>query len=162
LHSRASATLGMHIALFNGNTVQGAHAVNCDFTIMVADRNRHVREFLKREFTLLGYEVELARDGWEVLAMTKGNKPPELLILDPEIPFPDGPDIVTQLNERQPSLPILIHTFLPESTGNLIFQSAAGLVEKRGNIEQLKTTVAEILKKWYPHRFASTEKEVQS
>jgi DNA-binding NtrC family response regulator len=132
--------------------------VSCDFTIVIADRNRHVREFLKREFMLLGYQVQIAKDGWEVLAMAKCGGPPDLLILDPEIPFADGLDIVTQLQSRQPALPVIIHTFA-EYAGNPSVQGAAGLVEKRGDIEQLKTVVAEILQKWYPRRFGSTEED---
>lgn len=132
--------------------------MGCDFAIVIADRNRHVREFLKREFMLLGYRVQIAKDGWEVIAMAKCGGPCDLLILDPEVPFAEGPDIVTQLRNRQPALPVIIHTFA-EYAGNPAVQGAAGLVEKRGDIEQLKRVVAEILQKWYPQRFSSIEED---
>jgi DNA-binding NtrC family response regulator len=131
--------------------------VSFNFTIVIADRNRHVREFLKREFRLLGYQVHMAKDGWEVLSMAKSGIPPDLLILDPEIPFAEGLDIITQLRNRRPALPVVIHTFA-EYDGASVVQGAAGLVEKRGDIQQLKTVVAETLQKWYPQRFGSTEK----
>ena len=35
--------------------------------ILIADRNRHVRDFLRRELGAEGYQVEVARDGREVL-----------------------------------------------------------------------------------------------
>ena len=39
------------------------------FTILIADRNRHVREFLRRELMAEDYCVEVAKDGREVLLM---------------------------------------------------------------------------------------------
>lgn len=37
------------------------------FTILIADRNSNVREFLKREMMTEGYRVRLAKDSREVL-----------------------------------------------------------------------------------------------
>ena len=33
------------------------------FTILVADKNRNVRDFLRRELSAVGYEVTVAEDG---------------------------------------------------------------------------------------------------
>lgn len=37
------------------------------FTLLIADRNRNVREFLKRELIAEGYGVKVARNGQEIL-----------------------------------------------------------------------------------------------
>ena len=50
--------------------------------ILIADRNRHVRDFLRRELHAEGYRIEVARDGREVLNHLQGHEPPDLLILD--------------------------------------------------------------------------------
>jgi CheY-like chemotaxis protein len=61
---------------------------------LIADRNRHVRDFLRRELTAEGYQVEMAADGREVLSRIEGADPPHLLILDLEIPYLDEPEVV--------------------------------------------------------------------
>lgn len=52
------------------------------FTILIADRNRHVRELLRREFEADGYRVRLARDDRQVLTVINSAEPLDLLILD--------------------------------------------------------------------------------
>ena len=61
--------------------------VNTSGKILIADRNRHVREFLRRELLAEGYQVEEARDGREILGLLNGGTLPDLLILDLELPF---------------------------------------------------------------------------
>jgi DNA-binding response OmpR family regulator len=71
------------------------------FTIFIADRNRHVRDFLRRELAAEGYRVELAKDGREALRMLEVNELPDLLILDLEIPYVSGLEILKQLQDRR-------------------------------------------------------------
>jgi CheY-like chemotaxis protein len=119
-------------------------------TILIADRNRNVRDFLRRELTAEGYVVEVARDGREVLARINGVAPPHLLILDLEIPYLDDPEVWARLKDRQPYLPVIIHTFLPEYPTNLTLPIAAAFLEKKGDTDLLKAVVAEVIGKRYP------------
>ena len=57
-----------------------------EYKILIADRNSHVREFLKREMLAEGYIVQLAENGREVLKWTYSREPIDLLILDPDLP----------------------------------------------------------------------------
>jgi len=125
-----------------------------EFNILIADRNRHVREFLRREFMAEGYRVLVAKDGREVLMITEGAEPPDLLILDLDIPYISGLTILDRLCDRNPLLPIVIHAFLTEDAGNFNVQHAAALVEKSGSTDCLKAAVDEVLQRFYPHRFA--------
>jgi len=118
--------------------------------ILIADRNRHVRDFLRRELAAEGYVVEVARDGREVLGRINGDDPPHLLILDLEIPYLDEPEVWFRLKDRQPSLPVVIHTFLPEYPTNLTLPIAATFLEKKGDTDLLKTVVAQVIEKYYP------------
>ena len=88
-------------------------AIN-QFTILIADRNPHIREFLRRELISAGYRVQLAKDGREVLRMTDADEPPELLILDLDMPYVNGLTILEELQNRKSPLPVVIHTFLTE------------------------------------------------
>ena len=56
------------------------------FTILIADRNSHVRKFLQREMTAAGYRVRLAENAGEVLKCAFRHEPLDLVILDPDLP----------------------------------------------------------------------------
>ncbi len=119
--------------------------MNAPGRILIADRNRHVREFLRRELMIEGYQVEVARDGREVLQMLYGQNPPDLLILDLELPYVTELKVLELLQEKLPSLPVVIHSFLPESESHL--PEAAKFLEKREDTDLLKEVVAELLGK---------------
>lgn len=130
--------------------------MNRPFRILIADRNRHVREFLRREFRLAGYRVQVARDSQEVLMMLDVQDPPDLLVLDLDMPCGDSLELLEHLHAREPPLPVVVHAFLPELTGRSALDHAAALVEKRGDTEFLKSTVMDVLKKCYPDCFVRT------
>ncbi len=117
-----------------------------------------MRDFLRRELTAEGYQVEVARDGREVLGRINGEDPPHLLILDLEIPYLDEPEVWARLKDRQPPLPVVIHTFLPEYPTNLTLPIAAAFLEKKGDTDQLKAVVAEVIGKHYPGGVPAREK----
>jgi len=137
---------------------QGVSFVAKSCKILIADRNRHVRDFLRRELSAEGYQVEVAKDGREVLGRIDGEDPPQLLILDLEIPYLDEPEVWARLKDRQPPLPVVIHTFLPEYPTNLTLPIAAAFLEKKGDTDQLKAVVAEVIEKHYPGGVPAREK----
>ena len=123
-----------------------------NFTILIADRNRHVREFLKREMRAEGYRVKLAKSGREVLEWVYQYEPLDLLILDLDLPDWSGPAILEKIGDRIPTLPVVIHTLLFEHAHDPALANIAGFVEKRGNsVENLKRVVFEILNRHSPH-----------
>lgn len=130
------------------------------YRILIADRNRHVREFLRRELTAEGYRVEVARDGRELLGKINGDDPPHILILDLEIPYLEELQVWARLQECQPPLPVVIHTFLPEYPLNLTVPMAAVFLEKKGDTDQLKSVVAEVIKKNYPQGGLTARKKI--
>jgi CheY-like chemotaxis protein len=111
--------------------------------ILIADRNRHVRDFLRRELSAEGYQVEVARDGREVLEMVNGQERPALLIIDLELPYVAELKVLEHLQEQLPSLPVVIHSFLPESEQHL--PETATFLEKREDTNLLKEVVGELL-----------------
>ncbi|MGQ9656036.1 MAG: response regulator [Thermodesulfobacteriota bacterium] len=124
--------------------------------IVVADRNRRVREFIGRELAADGYVVLGAKDGKELMAMIEEGPMPDLLILDLELPYVDGLDILERLRDLELHVPVVIHTFLTEYANHPATQGAAGFLEKSGdNIHHLRATVAEVLQCRDPSRPAS-------
>ena len=120
------------------------------FTILIADRNRHVLEFLRRELEKEFYRVVLAKSGQEVLKRISHKEPFDLLIMDPDLPDVDESFPWRKLQELAPTLPVVVHTFLSDYGSSPVVLDTAIFVEKGGkSIERLKSVVAEVLRK--PH-----------
>lgn len=122
--------------------------VGRQFTILISDRNRNVREFLKREMMAEGYRVHLAKSGREVLKWAYKQEFIDLVILDLDLPDTSEIAILEKLENRIPTLPVIIHAFLSDYENPPAVLNAAALVEKEGNsVERLKKVVSEILGK---------------
>ena len=116
------------------------------YTILVADRNAHVREFLKRELMAEGYEIRLAKCGRDVLNGAYDLHPLDLIILDLDLPDIDEESFFSKLQERIPALPIVVHSFQPDGVKGSINYEHLVFVEKRANsIERMKKVVTDIL-----------------
>ena len=122
------------------------------FTILIADRNRHVRNFLRRELLEEGYKVEVATDGRDILRKMNVDGLPDLLVLDLEIPHAGGLTILKRLMHQFPHLPVIIHTFPTEDANSPVVRSAAAYVEKVGNPDRLKQMIQRVLREYYPKR----------
>jgi CheY-like chemotaxis protein len=122
--------------------------VKTHFKILIADRNPHVRGFLKREMSAAGYEVELAETGQDVLKWVFKDCSLDLLILDTDLPDTDDTVILKKLQSRLPSLPVILHTFPFDGIRDTENISVMRVVEKSGSsVEQLKTAAFEILQR---------------
>lgn len=114
--------------------------------ILIADRNPHVREFLKREMTAAGFQVLLAESGHEVHKQVHADAAIDLLIIDPDLPDADGWSLLAKLRKRLPVPPIILHTFLSDYLTRPDFPGTMRMVEKGGSsVELLKTAVFDIL-----------------
>lgn len=118
------------------------------FKLLIADRNPHVREFLKREMAADGYQVRLAENARQLIKWVFNSELIDLLIIDPDLPGTDIASLFAKLQDRIPYLPIVIHTFISDYNDHPdVFQKAV-FVEKQGNsVDHLKKVVFEILHK---------------
>lgn len=117
------------------------------FTLLIADRNPHVREFLKRELGGQGYRVQLAESGKQLLRMVSGNQPVDLVILDPDLPDWEESGIAEKLRDRDPFLPVVIHGFWSDHVESFVDVRNASFVEKAGSsVERLQHVVREMLR----------------
>lgn len=116
------------------------------FTILAADRNPHVRDFLKREMMAEGFQVNVAKSGQEVLEQVYQNESIDLVILDPDMPDMSSEELLAQVSDRIPHLPLIIHSLSSDDASQARGLLDAAFVEKEGgSIEALKTIVIEIL-----------------
>ncbi len=128
--------------------------MDTEFTLLIADRNKNVREFLRREFCADGYCVKLAKDDRELLNIIETETSGDLLILDLDMPYFGGPDVLEKLQLLKPSLPIVIHTLPTDLSTHEAVKKVAAFLEKKGtNIDHLKAVVRAVLQRSYPKRF---------
>ncbi|MDX9786465.1 MAG: response regulator [Desulfobacterales bacterium] len=113
-----------------------------EFTILIADRNPHVRGFLKRELAAEGFIVIMADSAQDLLRWTFGQTPVDLLLIDPDLPDMESEALMERLNSRIPPIPVVIHTLPEERKKVNLHQDIVVYVEKGGHsIEQLKEVI---------------------
>src|SRR5208337_1140435 len=77
--------------------------------ILVIDDEAGIRESLEVLLTLEGYAVKLAADGEEGLRVLEQDSF-DLVLLDLALPGMSGLELIPQIKERQPELPIIMIT----------------------------------------------------
>ena len=118
-----------------------------EFNLLIVDRNPHIRNFLKREFQSEGYNVQLAKNGRELVGLLYSSAPIDLVIIDPDIPDVSQPNLFKSLEDRVPPLPFVIHSDLFDYLESTSHISKATFVPKQGSSsETLKDVILNILK----------------
>jgi DNA-binding NtrC family response regulator len=118
-----------------------------EFNLLIVDRNPHIRNFLKREFQSEGYNVQLAKNGRELVDLIYSSTPIDLVIIDPDIPDVSQPSLFKSLEDRVPPLPFVIHSDLFDYLESTSHISKATFVPKQGSSsETLKDVILNILK----------------
>jgi DNA-binding NtrC family response regulator len=124
--------------------------VDKEFKILIADRNRHVRNLLHRELSDEGYQVILAGEDKELIRLLLDENTADLLILDPDLPSSlTKPELIKLLHGRRPSLPILIYTFLHDDFDYRRLPGVALCLEKEEDINLLKEGITKVINKYY-------------
>jgi DNA-binding response OmpR family regulator len=77
--------------------------------VLVVDDNPNIISFVRQALERQGYAVTTARDGLEALYQAERGRP-DLIILDIEMPAPDGLQVCRQLRERGDETPVIFLT----------------------------------------------------
>lgn len=80
-------------------------------SVLVVDDSEEIRSILEITLQEAGYEVSLAEHGWAALARVKDN-PPDLILLDVQMPGMDGFETCRKLKSSKASreIPVLFLT----------------------------------------------------
>lgn len=114
-------------------------------TILIAERNRNVRELLKREMCAEGYHVHTVATAAQLLDAISTEKPPEVIILDLDLPNAGDSSIIAELKSLAPEVPVVVHT-LSEGVDTPWINGTVAFIEKQENsIEELKKKVDDLL-----------------
>ena len=118
--------------------------------ILVVDDERAVRESLRRALELEGYEIELASDGREALAVLFDDHPqPDAVILDVLMPGVDGLEVCRRLRGAGNRVPVLMLTARDEVQNRVagLDAGADDYVTKPFALEELLARVRALLRR---------------
>jgi two-component system response regulator AtoC len=101
-------------------------------TILIGEDEPEVRAYLEMALRCLGYEVEMAQDGDEILASIRStHRPFSAVLLDLMMPQRDGMEVLREIRRVDPTLPVLIVSGAA-STLNVVTAMKSGAVDFLG------------------------------
>ena len=110
--------------------------------ILICDDEEGIRESLK---LILGdhYEMILAENGEQCLACLKNAKDIGLVLLDIKMPQVNGLDVLKQIKDRHPVIPVIIVTGYKsvETAGQAVRLGASGYIVKPFESDEILATV---------------------
>jgi two-component system nitrogen regulation response regulator GlnG len=116
------------------------------FTVLVVDDEESVRYSFRKLLREPEYRVIGAANGVEALAHLQ-DQPPDLIILDIQMPGSSGLDILQEIKTRAPKIPVLIITAYGTSERIItaMKHGAHEYIEKPFDIPRMKTLIDETL-----------------
>ena len=114
--------------------------------ILLVEDNELQRQLYREELEQEGYEVEIAVDGDNALAKVESH-PPDLIVLDIELPNRDGIETMRQLLEDYPDMPIILNSAYAHYKSNFISWGAQAYLIKSSDTSQLIHEVNKVMKK---------------
>jgi two-component system response regulator AtoC len=116
-------------------------------TILVAEDELEVRAYLEMALKCLGYSVELAQDGEEVLNCLRSQNSISAVLLDLVMPQSDGLDVLREIRDIAPNLPVIVVSGAA-STLNIVSAmkfGASDFLPKPVSHEELRISLARAL-----------------
>jgi len=112
--------------------------------ILVVDDEIHICELYKSELEDEGYAVTVANSGAEALAAVEGN-PPDLIVLDVQMPGMDGIETLEKLLGRDQGIPIILNTAYSHYQEDFTTWGADAYVVKSSDTTKLKREIKRLL-----------------
>ncbi len=112
--------------------------------ILIVDDEPAIQLLYSEEFSDEGYAVEKAYNGEEALA-SFGASPPDLVILDINMPGLNGIEVLRRMKEQRPDLPVVLNSAYQEFKQDLGAWASDAYVVKSYDMDELKETVRRLL-----------------
>jgi DNA-binding response OmpR family regulator len=112
--------------------------------ILIVDDEPAIQLLYNEEFTDEGYAVEKAFNGEDGLAIFSRN-PPDLVILDINMPGLNGIEVLRRMKEQQPNLPVILNSAYQEFKQDLGAWASDAYVVKSSDMDELKGMVRKLL-----------------
>lgn len=112
--------------------------------LLLVDDEESIQLLYREEFEEEGYIVDSAYNGAEALEKFRTN-PPDLVILDINMPGMNGIEVLRQMKEMRASLPIILSSAYQEYKQDFGSWASEAYVVKSANMDELKSTVRKYL-----------------
>lgn len=113
--------------------------------ILLVDDEEGIQLLYREEFEEEGYEVVSAYNGEEAIEKFKED-PPDLVILDINMPGMNGIEVLRRMKEINQDLPVILSSAYQEYKQDLGSWASEEYVVKSANMDELKNAVAKHLK----------------
>ncbi len=108
--------------------------------ILVVDDEESIHLLYREELEEEGYEVISAMTGEEGLKLFQEEKP-DLVILDINMPGMDGIEVLRQMKQMSPDVPVILSSAYPEYKQDLASWASDDYIVKSFNLDELKNSV---------------------
>lgn len=108
--------------------------------ILLVDDEDGIQLLYREEFEDAGYAVDSAYNGDEALTIFRAN-PPDLVILDINMPGMNGIEVLLQMKEIRADLPIILSSAYQEYKQDFGSWASEAYVVKSANMDELKAVV---------------------
>ena len=112
--------------------------------ILIVDDEPAIQMLYNEEFTEAGYAVESAYNGETGLAAFLAN-PPDLVILDINMPGLNGIEVLRRMKEARPQTPIILNSAYQQFKQDLGAWASDAYIVKSYDTDELKDTVRRML-----------------
>lgn len=114
--------------------------------ILLVEDDVRLQTLIRDELEEENYEIVLASDGKQALALLKeGRVRVDLIIMDLRMPHMDGLDAIGHLLKARLNLPIIIHTAYSSYKNDPLAMAADAYVVKSHDLTELKTRIKELI-----------------
>jgi DNA-binding response OmpR family regulator len=114
--------------------------------ILIVEDEKNQAVLYRNQLVAEGYSVSVANDGREAVTMARNN-PPDLIILDINMPGMNGIEAMGKILGENNKVPIIINTAYASFKDNFMTWSADAYVLKSSDLSELTRTIKEVLEK---------------
>jgi len=113
--------------------------------ILLVDDEEGIQLLYREEFEEEGFEVIAAYNGEEALEKFS-REPPDLVILDINMPGMNGIEVLRRMKEINPNLPVILSSAYQEYKQDFGSWASEEYIVKSANMDELKSAVRKHLK----------------
>ena len=108
--------------------------------ILVVDDEDSIQLLYREELEDEGYEVISVMNGEDALKEFNEN-PPDLVVLDINMPGIDGIEVLRQMKQAKPGIPVILSSAYPEYKQDLASWASDDYIVKSFNMDELKASI---------------------
>ena len=108
--------------------------------ILVVDDEESIHLLYREELEDEGYQVISAMNGEEALKLFDEENP-DLVILDINMPGMDGIEVLRQMKQQKPNVPVILSSAYPEYKQDLASWASDDYIVKSFSLDELKASV---------------------